>query len=526
AARERRPDDTYVEALARHLDRVGLLDRLLLILAGRRRRRLEGERLQPLLVLQQVPTRLALGPLLGGEQRPVERDQGLQALDLVFLECAQHALGRLLAVGVPDDQLGHHRVVHRRDLAALLDARVHAHARPPRLGVASDPARRRGEALRGVLGVDAALDRVTAQLDVDLCVGEFLARRRADALLDDVDARRHLGHAVLDLHARVHLEEEVLGVLALGRREQALDRAGADVVHGLRRVHADLTDALAHLGIDDPFGRRRLLVHLLVAALDRAVALAQVDHVAVAIGQHLHLDVTRVVQIALEVDRRVGEELLAFAAGPLEGALKLLLRQCHAKALAPAAAGRLHGDREADLTLGDAQGILDARHRLGRDRDDRHARRLHELARPRLRAHRLDRARRGADEDDARVLAGLRERCVLREEAVARVDRLGARALGRGEDLLDAEVVLRGRTVAQVVGLVRALDVRRVAVQLRIDGHARDPHLLQGARDADRDLTAVGNQDLAEHRRRKLSVPRRPGWGPGGRWRRGSRRAR
>src|SRR6185437_2774720 len=151
---------------------------------------------------------------------------------------------------------------------------------------------------------------------------------------------------------------------------------------------------------------------------------------------------------------------------------------------------------------------------------------LHELARPRLRAHRLDRARRGADEDDARVLAGLRERCVLREEAVARVDRLGARALGRGEDLLDAEVVLRGRTVAQVVGLVRALDVRRVAVQLRIDGHARDPHLLQGARDADRDLTAVGNQDLAEHRRRKLSVPRRPGWGPGGRWRRGSRRAR
>ena len=126
----------------------------------------------------------------------------------------------------------------------------------------------------------------------------------------------HLGHAVLDLHARVHLEEEVLAVL-----QQALDRAGADVVDRARGVDADLADALAQRLVD---GRgRRLLDELLVAALDRAVALAEVDDVAVAVGEDLDLDVARVGQVALEVDRRVGEELLALARGALEGRLEL-----------------------------------------------------------------------------------------------------------------------------------------------------------------------------------------------------------
>ena len=64
-------------------------------------------------VLDQVAAGLAVRPLLGGEQRLVERDQRLQAADLVLAERAQHALGRGLAVHVPDDQLGDHRVVER-----------------------------------------------------------------------------------------------------------------------------------------------------------------------------------------------------------------------------------------------------------------------------------------------------------------------------------------------------------------------------------------------------------------------------
>ena len=51
-------------------------------------------------------------------------------------------------------------------------------------------------------------------------------------------------------------------------------------------------------------GRRRFLEDLLVAALQRAVALAEMDRIALAVAEHLDLDVARLVQILLHVDCR------------------------------------------------------------------------------------------------------------------------------------------------------------------------------------------------------------------------------
>ena len=55
-----------------------------------------------------------------------------------------------------------------------------------------------------------------------------------------------------------------------------------------------------------------------MAALDRAVALAEVDDVAVRVGEDLHLDVAWVLEVALDVDGRVGEVRRAFATRRLE----------------------------------------------------------------------------------------------------------------------------------------------------------------------------------------------------------------
>ena len=76
-------------------------------------------------------------------------------------------------------------------------------------------------------------------------------------------------------------------------------------------------------------------------------------------------------------------------------------------------------------------------------RNDRHAGALRDLARGDLRSHALDHVRGRADEDDARLLAGARERGVLGEEAVAGMDRVAPRLAGRGEDRLDGEVARR-----------------------------------------------------------------------------------
>ena len=54
-------------------------------------------------------------------------------------------------------------------------------------------------------------------------------------------------------------------------------------------------------------GRRRFLDELLVPPLERAVALAEGDDVAVAVGDELHLDVPRRRDLPLEVDRSVAE---------------------------------------------------------------------------------------------------------------------------------------------------------------------------------------------------------------------------
>ena len=54
-------------------------------------------------------------------------------------------------------------------------------------------------------------------------------------------------------------------------------------------------------------GGRRLLDDLLMPALDRAVTLEQMDDVAVGIAEHLHLDMTRALDVFFDEHAFVGE---------------------------------------------------------------------------------------------------------------------------------------------------------------------------------------------------------------------------
>ena len=192
----------------------------------------------------------------------------------------------------------------------------------------------------------------------------------ADLLAHDVDPGDHLGDRVLDLQARVHLEEEVL--LA---DEQPLDGAGAAVADCARGLHGDRADALAQLRRDARPGR--LLDELLVPPLDRAVALAEVDDVAVRVGEDLHLDVPRILEVALDVDVGVREEALALARRLLERGRAFLLCARHVKALAAAPAGGLERHRVADLARR-RERVLRRGQRLHRARHHRHAGLLHQ----------------------------------------------------------------------------------------------------------------------------------------------------
>ena len=93
---------------------------------------------------------------------------------------------------------------------------------------------------------------------------------------------------MLDLQPRIHFEE----IEALVLSGDKLDRAGAVVTDRLRQRDRLLSHFLAGRGIKQR--RRRLLDDFLVAALDRAFALAEVDDIAVLVAKHLNFDVARI----------------------------------------------------------------------------------------------------------------------------------------------------------------------------------------------------------------------------------------
>ena len=137
---------------------------------------------------------------------------------------------------------------------------------------------------------------------------------RGDAHLagDQVDVGDLLGDGVLHLDPRVHLDEDVVAALV----EQELDGARIGVVDLAGECDCVRTDLGPQLL--GQVRRGRQLDDLLVAALHAAVALEQVHHVAVPVGQDLHLDVARVEHRLLEIDHRVAERRLRLAAGGLD----------------------------------------------------------------------------------------------------------------------------------------------------------------------------------------------------------------
>jgi hypothetical protein len=62
-------------------------------------------------------------------------------------------------------------------------------------------------------------------------------------------------------------------------------------------------------------GRRRLFEQLLVASLDRALALAEMHDVAMMIAEHLELDVAWRLEILLDVDVADAERRLRLTLG-------------------------------------------------------------------------------------------------------------------------------------------------------------------------------------------------------------------
>ena len=245
-------------------------------------------------------------------------------------------------------------------------------------------------------------------------------------------------------------------------------------------------------------GEGAFLPDLLVAALQGAVALAEMDRVALAVAEHLDLDVARLLEIFLDIDRVVAESSLGLGLGGLERVEEIVLVARHLHAASAAAGSRLDDDRIADV-LGDLPGLgLVGDAALGAG----HAGDAEALGRALgfdLVAHDADMLRLRADEGDAVMLEHLREARVLGQEAVAGMDRIRAGDLAGGDQGRDVEIAVAGGRRADAHALVGEAHMHGVRVGGGMDRHGGDAELLRRAQDSQGDLASVGNEDLIEH---------------------------
>ena len=98
---------------------------------------------------------------------------------------------------------------------------------------------------------------------------------------------------------------KVSSVRELVDGEEDVDAPGRPVLDELAQPHRRRAHGLAHLGMPVDERRRRLLEHLLLPPLRAALALAAVDHLALAVAEDLHLDVQRARDELLDEDAGV-----------------------------------------------------------------------------------------------------------------------------------------------------------------------------------------------------------------------------
>ena len=208
-----------------------------------------------------------------------------------------------------------------------------------------------------------------------------------------------------------------------------------------------------------------------MTTLDRALALTEVHDVAVGVAEDLDLDMTAGRHVALEEDRLVTETAERLALGGLHGVGEIVGRFDDAHALAATAGRGLHEQRVTDRAS-----MVGASARILRRWQCRNAGPTATACRD-LVAHRFDDVGRRADPADACLGDGSGKGGVLRQEAIARMDGLGVRLLGGGEDGLGVEI-----GTGQSDGLVGLLDERGVGISIGEHGDAAHAHRSGGTK--------------------------------------------
>ena len=408
------------------------------------------------------------------------------SLDLQFLQRGNKAGCRLLPIPAPGDDLRDHGVIGGRDCGAAEGRAVHAHPHASRGVEGGDGARSRGEVAAWILSVQSHFDRMAVGHDIVDAEGEWLASGYAQLLPHKVDTRRHFGDRVLDLDTSVHLEERKCPV----RTQQELDGASTDIADGLRQGDG----GLGHGGPcfrRDAWGRS-FLDQFLVATLDGAVSVPNGDDVALAVCHQLHFDMPGIIQVAFQVDLRVGEETAGFPGCPSERVLNVRRRASDAEPSPTATAGRFHGHRVA-VRISPGPCLFRRGDRPIGSGHHRYPGSGCQAPCLDLVTHRRNGVWWWPHEDQPCLGAGTGESGVLRKKPVSRVDGI---CTGLCRDAQDGFLVEVGYGSSRIEspGVVRQADVQGILFSIAVDSNGTQAKLACRPNDPDGDFAAIRNE--------------------------------
>ena len=316
-----------------------------------------------------------------------------------------------------------------------------------RLNEAADDTRSRTEIIVGVLGTNTAFDGVTTLLDVVLSERERLTIGNENLLLHEVDAHNLLSDRMLNLKAGVHLKEVEVLVLI----DEELDGTCTHIAHSLGSCHSGSTHLGTELRIEE--WRWRLLHYLLVTALHRALAVAEMHHIAMLVAKDLELDMVRTFDKLLDIDGVVAKarHSLRLAGVVCLGNIFGTVNETHT--LATATHRSLDHHREAD-SLAHAHSLFSRIELILGARNDRNTGSDHVAASLDLVAHIDHGLRIRAYEGYALSLTATSELSVLAQEAIARVDGIDLMFLGHFDNLIDTKITFVGRSGTNALCLV------------------------------------------------------------------------
>ena len=196
-------------------------------------------------------------------------------------------------------------------------------------------------------------------------IAEGRAFGDSDLALNQVESGDLFGHGVFDLESGVGLNEGEV-VVGVGVDEE-LERAEIRVAAGGGEFDRRVGDSLTQLFAE---GRRGSdLDEFLVAALDRALSLADVGHVAVLVADDLDLDVSSTGDEAFDEEGAVAEGGLRFAGAALEGLFDFFGFVNRAHAASTASADCLDHHRSAVKLFEEVAGSVEVDSVIGAGED-------------------------------------------------------------------------------------------------------------------------------------------------------------